>query len=51
MRRYWPTALVPTALVLCLAVNHLVLGGQWAVDALVIGCAFLYYYYHPLKRH
>jgi hypothetical protein len=51
MQRYWPTALMPTALALCLAVNHLVLGGHLAVDALVIGCALLYYYYHPLTRN
>jgi hypothetical protein len=51
MQRYWPPALVPTALVLCLAINHLVLGGYVPVDVLVIGCAFLYYCYHPLKRN
>ena len=51
MQRYGSTALVPTALVLCLALNHLVLGGRWVVDAVVIGCALLYYYYHPLKRN
>lgn len=51
MQRSGSTALVPTALVLCLAVNHLVLGGLLVVDALVIGCALLYYYYHPVKRN